>query len=382
MLERTDEKTVPESMQFYAEQAPEAPALLDFGRAAMTYAALAQQCDRLRASLIEAGVRHGARIAIVHAGGSAMAAAQLATWTHAATVPLSPSFTHGEFLIHMHDRQAEVLLIDPALRSPAADAARQLGLPIIEIHTNDPAVAGSIEFVARGDCELPVAEPDSVSATENDLIFVLATSGTSDCYKVVPVRHRHAMARARHIAHLLGLTSSDRCINMMPMHHIGGLSAGLCATVFSGGAFCSMTGGDTRQFFGALEELQPTYVAAAFTSFFSILQQADSYPLATNNARKHLRMLRTGGGRLDANVARNLEKTFGVPVVQAYGSSETGFVTCTDKLSSDLESGFVGTPVCCGVRIVDEDGAELVTGQARRSLRPRRQCYRRIRRRR
>ena len=67
-------ETIIERIQYWSEQIGESPALVADGRAHLTYRGFADFLDRFRRDLNGWGYGRGDRIAIVHSGGTEMAA--------------------------------------------------------------------------------------------------------------------------------------------------------------------------------------------------------------------------------------------------------------------------------------------------------------------
>ena len=76
------------------------------------------------------------------------------------------------------------------------------------------------------------AEPD-------DVALVLHTSGTAARPKLVPLTHRNICASAQNIRAALELTPADRCLSVMPLFHIHGLSAVFASLAAGASVVCT-----------------------------------------------------------------------------------------------------------------------------------------------
>lgn len=184
------------------------------------------------------------------------------------------------------------------------------------------------------------------------------TSGTTSESKIVPIRHSLIVERCHDGARLLALTSADRGASMMQLHHWGGIGS-IIYSLYAGSCVAFFPGRDLRHIFKCLETLQPTYIAGPYTVFHAILSQEERLKGAIHTIRPRLRMLRTGAGHLDPRVAEKLEILFGVPVIQAYGSSETAFMACDPFPPKPRKAGSVGLLGNSQIAIIDEHGQRL-----------------------
>jgi acyl-CoA synthetase (AMP-forming)/AMP-acid ligase II/acyl carrier protein len=81
-------------------------------------------------------------------------------------------------------------------------------------------------------------------------------------------------------------------------------------------------------------------------------------------AKHSLRFIRSCSSALPPLVMDQLEKTFGVPVVEAYGMTEAAHqMTCNPLPPAARKAGSVGVPTGLEVAIMDESGALLPVGR-------------------
>jgi len=345
-------ETIFDVVRHWADHTPAAPAFLALDRPPTDYRTLKRAVDQIGTELAACGVRRRDRIAIAEPGGTDAAIAAVGVWSHAAAVPLNPKFTPGEMALAFRDFGVKSLAVSNTKASPASDIARQLGLPILTIIRDGPADTYRIE-VEGG----PLGSPGPHEpAQADDPALILATSGTTSHSKIVPLLQRHLHARGELNARFLELTPDDRALNLMPLFHGGGLSAGIATCLFAGSSVCPLPSLDADTFYRHLEALEPTYAMGAPTVFSSILDQAGRFQAAIDKARPHLRMIRTGAGKLDTELAGRIQETFGAPVIQVYGSSESGWLACDPMTAARRKPGSVGLPRPNEVAVFGEDG--------------------------
>jgi acyl-CoA synthetase (AMP-forming)/AMP-acid ligase II/thioesterase domain-containing protein/acyl carrier protein len=344
--------TIGETIRQWAERTPDAPAFIAEDRLPLTYGALAELMARFGRTLNDSGYGRGDRIGIVHSGGAEMASTLLSVASYATAVPLLSTYTVGEFAIHLHDRKVTGLIVEAGMDTPARAAAEQQGIPVLDVEPVDDSVAGNI--VLRPGPEQQARLPGA--AAPDDFVFVMATSGTTSQSKIVPLRHRHNMRRTTASVDFLELREDDRCLILQPLVYAGGLF-NLCAPLFSGSSVIFLTCFDVATFFRYLETLGPTWYAGSYTFQYSIHAQASNFEEAIRRSR--LRFIRTTSGFLDSQIADGIEQLFGVPVIEAYATTESGRISGNPRPPGRNKRGTVGLPLLQEVEIMSAEGRFL-----------------------
>ena len=138
----------------------------------------------------------------------------------------------------------------------------------------------------------PVAGPD-------DVALVLHTSGTTARPKQVPLTPREPLPlgpqRARRRCEL---EPADRCLNVMPLFHIHGLVAALCAILAAGASVVCTPGFDPRRFAAWTAEHEPTWYTAVPTIHQAVLAVEWPAPVRARGAVP-VRALLVGGAADD-----------------------------------------------------------------------------------
>jgi acyl-CoA synthetase (AMP-forming)/AMP-acid ligase II len=333
----------------------EATAISTPGRSPMTYEELRDHVDQTIVTLNRQGIGRNDRVAIVLPNGPEMASAFVTIAAGATTAPLNPAYTEEEFGFYLSDLGAKALVVERGSESPALAAAADLGIPVLEIDALEHA--GSFEFVeGSGDesASAELAEPD-------DVALVLHTSGTTARPKIVPLSQRNVCASAENICRTLALTADDRCMNIMPLFHIHGLLAAIMATLAAGGSVFCTPGFNALKFYAWLEEADPSWYTAVPTMHQAILGRANNN---RDKIEKHsLRLIRSSSSALPPQVMKELESTFGVPVLEAYAMTEAAHqMTCNPLPPQKRKPGSVGIAAGPDVGIMNEAGELLPAG--------------------
>lgn len=331
-------------------------AILAPGRKALTYAGLRQQAQQTVAALNELGIGRNDRVVIVLPNGAEMATAFVSIACGATTAPLNPGYRLEEFEFYLSDLNAKALVVEQGSSSPAVAAAQKLGIPLLPIVAGETAGSFSFDAVATG---LATEQPGM--AQSDDMGLVLHTSGTTSRPKIVPLSQRNLCASARNIGATLALTAPDRCMNVMPLFHIHGLMAAILASLRVGASVFCTPGFNALKFFAWLEEAKPSWYTAVPTMHQAILSRAGRSKDIVDAAG--LRFIRSSSSSLPPQVMQELERTFGVPVIEAYAMTEAAHQMTSNQLPPRARKpGTVGIAAGPEVGIMDDSGTLLPRG--------------------
>jgi len=325
------------------------------GRPWMTYGGLREQSAATAGALHGFGVGRGDRVAIVLANGPEMASAFLTVAQVATTAPLNPAYREEEYLFYLEDLKAKALVVAEDYEGPALGAAAKLGLGVLRLSFDPVAPAGSFTLSA----DVSLGEADAAAPGADDVALILHTSGTTSRPKIVPLLQSNIVVSARSIQRSLSLTPEDRSLNIMPLFHIHGLIASLTASMAAGASVWCAPGYNALQFFGWMQEADPTWVTAVPTMHQTNLARAGRNLPIIEQAR--LRFLRSSSASLPAPVMEELVATFGVPVVEAYGMTEATHQMCSNPIEPGRQKpGAVGLEAGPKVRIAHESDNRLL----------------------
>ena len=288
-------------------------------------------------------------MAIVLPNGPEMATAFFAIAQTATTAPLNPAYKEEEYTFYLEDLSAKALVVAADYEGPALAAAATCGVAIIRLSHNEEDPAGVFDLAAE---PLP-SIPDFSSPQEDDVALILHTSGTTSRPKIVPLTQSNVHASAQNILTSLALTSSDRCLSVMPLFHIHGLIAAVAASLGAGAQISCTPGFNALSFYSLLREVEPTWYTAVPTMHQAILARASRNKDVIETAQ--FRFLRSSSASLPAPVMEELIKTFGAPVIEAYGMTEATHQMCCNPLPPRAQiPGAVGVPAGPDVKIASE----------------------------
>ena len=328
-------------------------------RPALTYADLRRHAEETVGALNRLGIGRNDRVAVVLPNGPEMAAAFVTIAAGASAAPLNPAYREEEFTIYFSLLRPKLVVVPSWTRGEARAVAGKLGIPLAELHPRAGSAAGLFDL--HGEAAVAAAPAACGYAEPDDVGLLLHTSGTTARPKIVPLSHRNLGASAANIARSLSLTPEDRCLNIMPLFHIHGLTAALLASLTAGASIWCSPGFNALAFFAWMCQADPTWYTAVPTMHQAILSRARRHQEDIRHSR--LRLVRSSSASLPPQVMQTLEETFGVPAVEAYGMTEAAHqIACNPLPPRMRKPGSVGLPAGPVVAVLNDAGRPLPAG--------------------
>lgn len=337
-------ETVLDVLTARAEAMPEAPAVLSPGRKGIENQELLVRLSAVDASLAAHGIGRGDRVLVVAGLGPDAAVAILGAANRATCVPVSPSAT-AELGAALDEADAGALLVPRTATVAERLAAADAEVALVEVTEDAWGMTGASR-PNLGDAPCP-----------DDIAFILRTSGTTSRPKLVPATHRQLLARAEAAADFLRLGSADRCFCPMPLCYGHGLYTGLMIPLLSGGSAILPHAFDQESTLTSLDHLAATWYTAGAAHQAAILGWLRAG--RARSATSRLRFARCASAALPEGLRDGLEEELGVPVLETYGTSETGMIASPDP-DGPRKAGTSGVAV--GVEMAIADGEILVRG--------------------
>ncbi|WP_374384258.1 acyl--CoA ligase [Dongia sp.] len=333
-----------------------APAIGAPDRSDMSRGQLSSLMARVGADLRGIGITRRDAVAIVMPNGPEMAAAFLAVAAACIAAPLNAAYRADEFDFYLGDLDAKALILPAGMDTPARQVAGTRNIPVIELAPDLAGPAGSFTL------SIPAGGKVVDPAAADDVALVLHTSGTTSRPKIVPLTQRNLMTSAGNIARTLALTPSDRSLVVMPLFHIHGLVGALLSSLHAGGSVYCPAGFNALKFFAQLDMAEATWYSAVPTMHQTVLARAKGN--ADVIARRKLRFIRSSSASLPPPVMKELEATFGCPVIESYGMTEAAHQMASNPLPpAARKPGSVGIAAGPEVAIMDESGRLLKSGE-------------------
>ena len=340
----------------WAVRTPERIAIVAPSRAPLTYRRLLARVDAVADTLDARGIGRHERVGIALPNGPETAVAFLGVASACCCAPLNPAYRASEAAAHLAHLRVRALIVESNGETAARSAAESVGIPVITLSPRPQQEAGVFDLESSSRAFATTRRP---AARANDLALVLQTSGTTSQPKIVPLTQANVCASARNVRTALGLTEHDRCLGVMPLFHVHGLVGALLASLATGASIVCTPGFYATEFFEWLDEFHPTWYTAVPSMHQVIVSRAPFHREVI--ARAPLRFVRSCSSSLPPAVGSALERTFGVPVVDAYGMTEAAHQIASTPLGK-RKAGSVGVAAGNEIAIIDAAGTPLSAG--------------------
>jgi len=298
------------------------------------------------------GVRKGTRINLIIHNSSSFVAIYFAALGRGITVvPINPNLAPDEMVYIIKDSRSELILFEKSVSKKVEQVQMALayGLPFI-----DDEVVGK-----EATREAVPEDTDSRQVGLLDEAVIIYTSGTTGNPKGVVLNHMNLLADAKAIAEWFNFNEETRALCVLPMFHNNGQVVTLLAPLYAGGSTIitkSQTG--LWPFWDLVRAHKATWTSITPSILSILLQYRRSHEGST------LKGIICGGQVLKRTVQENFEKTFGVPVFEGYGLTETTSFACfNNNQAENRVAEVVGRSLPTNeMAILDPEGKEVGPG--------------------
>jgi long-chain acyl-CoA synthetase len=207
-------------------------------------------------------------------------------------------------------------------------------------------------------------ELPAVSIDSGDIAFLQYTGGTTGVAKGAMLTHRNLVANMQQasawISNLVR-EGQEIIITALPLYHIFSLTANSLVFMKVGAMNYLIT--NPRDMPGFVKELSKvpfTAITGVNTLFNGLLNTPGFDKLDFSK----LRLTLGGGMAVQRAVAERWKQVTGVPLIEAYGLTETSPAACINPMDLPDYNGAIGLPVpSTNACVKDEDGNTLATGE-------------------
>ncbi len=330
----------------------------------------ARRAFQIARNLLAIGVRSGDRMAIVSENRAEMYLFEMATMSiGAVSVPIFAGYRPQPLAYVLDRARPQMLVVSGAHQLEKIEQAAHSEIGKIYAMDFDDACRqwGAADFNELLSGE-GVAEEDlqrHVDAVRpDDPCLIMFTSGTTGAPKGVILCHRHLISQQKAMALMWDLNENDVLMNYLPWHHsFGGLFERFM-TLYNGCELCldDSRGKDMDRLIENWRRFKPTvFFSVPRVHDLLVSKCADDERIAQDVLKGRLRWVLTAGAALPAHVEASYRR-HGIPVLEAWGLTETS--PCVTATTRDIpwRSGFVGLPLP-GVSVrVDGEQEILVKG--------------------
>ncbi|MEE9597462.1 MAG: AMP-binding protein, partial [Acidiferrobacterales bacterium] len=205
---------------------------------------------------------------------------------------------------------------------------------------------------------------DEVELTHNDAAFLQYTGGTTGVAKGAELTHGNMVANVQQASAWLAPISEEGAevvITALPLYHIFSLTVNCLTFMKVGGQSILIT--NPRDFVGFVNELRKVRFSC-FIGVNTLFNALLNTPGFSELDFSRLTVTLGGGMAVQRAVAESWKAVTGVPIIEAYGLTETSPGVCVNPLTIADYTGSIGVPISSTeVSIQDDDGNELGIGE-------------------
>lgn len=203
-----------------------------------------------------------------------------------------------------------------------------------------------------------------VNIAFEDIAFLQYTGGTTGVAKGAMLTHRNIVANLLQSRAWLAQIESDShetIITALPLYHIFALTANCLTFLYLGGSNILIS--DPRDMPGFIKELgrHPFTAITGVNTLFNALLNSEGF---SDLDFSNLKMTLGGGMAVQKAVAEHWKEVTGVPLIEAYGLTETSPAACINPVTLEEYNGYIGLPISSTEgSIKGENGEFLPVGE-------------------
>jgi benzoate-CoA ligase len=344
---------------------PSKTALID-DAGSLTYGQLADQVQRISASLQASGLRREERVLLLMQDCSDWIASFLGC-LHAGIVPVAVNtlLTTDDYAYMLEHSRAQAALVSGALLPLLQSAMLKSPSEVKSIYVSRPTSPLAADLRDWNTLLQAAPQMKPCATTGDEAAFWLYSSGSTGR----PKGTVHTHANAFHTAELygkgvLGINEADVCFSAAKLFFAYGLGNGLSFPLSVGATVILMAERPTpdatfKRWTGGIGGTKPTIFFGAPTGFAGMLAS----PALPSKADIALRMCSSAGEALPAEIGQKFKAHFGIDIVDGIGSTEMLHIFLSNK-PNDVRYGTTGWPVPgYEVELRGENGGSVPEGE-------------------
>jgi long-chain acyl-CoA synthetase len=272
----------------------------------------------------------------------------------AVVVPINNFLKADEVNYILGDAGIDVLVTDAELGAHhrALEAAR----PHLKLFRIEQLGAPASLPASDNEAARPAGMP--ALPVESDLAVIIYTSGTTGRPKGAMLSHGNLLHNVESCRLVLRTVQTDRFAVLLPLFHSYMLTVGLLLPLLVGGSLVLVKSlHPVRNVVQEILQRQATVLPAIPQFYRSMVNAPVPLPLP-------LRLCISGAAPLPAQVLKEFEAKFHIPLIEGYGLSEASPVVTKNPLDGTRKAGSIGLPIPnVEVSIQNDAGEALGAGQ-------------------
>jgi long-chain acyl-CoA synthetase len=330
-----------------------------------TYGQLLSFSDRFAQGLRNLGIESGSKVAIFLLNSPEFVIAYFGIIKAGSiVVPINNMFKQKETEFILSDASISCVVTSLAYFDIIRPVKEKLeGLKyIILVDGVTPDTLNFYEIIERTTSRL---KPEQIC--RDNVASVLYTSGTTGQPKGAMLTHRNFLSNCSACAEAINLRKTDNFICFLPMFHSFAWTVCVLLPLYGGASITIIDA--LRPFRKVIRNVvkKKVTVFVAIPSIYHILAHMHIPPIFTSRVLKMIDPLRiciSGAAALPAEVLKEFEAKFRVPLLEGYGLTEASPVVSLNPMRGIKKPGSVGLPLEeIEVKIVNEKDNRLPPGE-------------------
>ena len=249
-------------------------------------------------------------------------------------------YTAHEIAEQLRDSKATHLFTLSMFLKQVDAAADEVGMPaanVVLIDGSDTVHPDRTSLRSLLTTGAPAPDLDLDPATH--LAVLPYSSGTTGRAKGVMLTHRNLVANIAQGGPVIGVTSGDRILAVLPFFHIYGMNVLMNGGLYRRAPIITMPKFDLAEFLRIIAQLHATYLYIAPPIAVALAK----HPIVDSYDTSSIRMIFSGAAPLDQELGKAVATRLGCTVRQGYGMSEMSPVSHTiPEDRDDIPLGTVG----------------------------------------
>ncbi|CAG8524389.1 8634_t:CDS:10, partial [Scutellospora calospora] len=252
----------------------------------------------------------------------------------------NPKYRAKELEYQLINSGASVLIVHPEFLESALEASNNAKIPTSRIFLfGDKEIKGLKPYrsILLGDREIvPVSYTSE--EVESTTAYIPYSSGTTGKQKGVELTHKNMVANLAQLANLRCKLGPDSVImGVLPFFHIYSLTVVLHATLIHGATAVILSSFNVNTFCESIQNHKVSYIYAVPPIILRLLND----PLAKNYDLSSVDLIVSAAAPLGDNLEKKFFEIFKIPIMQAYGLTETSPIVHYSD-SSNIIAGSIG----------------------------------------
>jgi long-chain acyl-CoA synthetase len=344
----------------------------------LTYAQLDALSNRVAGALVEMGIGHDDKVALVCPNLPYFPVVYYGIMkAGAVVVPLNVLFKPREFIYHLSDSDAKaVFVFEGTDELPIAQTVKEAfdQVPTCEQMIILPKVVdGASPFDGHKTLsQITAGTSDRFEiypTRPDDTCSILYTSGTTGQPKGAELTHSNIYmnAAAAYDMHLPAIDFTKvgqlTCLITLPLFHTTGQTVQMNASMYGGLRVVLLPRFDPAATLEAMEKEKANFWVGVPTMYWAILKYIKETGFDPAPIAESLLVPTSGGAPMPVELIERFKKTFGLGMCEGYGLTETSPLACFNHLERAAKPGTVGQPLMgTEIKCFDDDDREVPPG--------------------